>query len=72
MDVVSYIFSCGGLSPVNLAQEMRKILNLNEKVSQISGEIVNIKDFDGTLSSFPASAPSTYFEKLRPCLSGIS
>ena len=32
---------------------------------QILGEIVNIRDFDGTLSSLPASAPSTCFEKLR-------
>ena len=34
------------------------------------GEIVNMKDFDVTLSSLPASDPSTCFEKLRSCRAG--
>ena len=46
------------------------MLNLNKKVCQILREIVNIKDFDGTLSSLPASDCSTCFEKLRPWRAG--
>ena len=44
----SFVFSCGGLSPHNLGYERPKILYLIEKVCQIRGKIVKLKDFDGT------------------------
>ena len=61
-----FVFSCGGLSPHNLGQTRSKILHLSQKMFQIRREIVILKDYDGTLSSFYRFSPHNPFCEPTP------
>ena len=66
----SLVFSCGALSPHNLGQKRSKI-HLSQKMCQIRREIVKLKDYDGTLSSFYRFSPHNPFCEPTPLLTTL-